>query len=134
MIINFLKKNYRFKNGIYTKKFNSYGQNKEFKLRTNVGLRSYKNYLNEISKYHSIEVMDREIIKFTDRLKKNSIVLDVGCGWCWHWRNINKIRPDIKIVGIDFVKENFEHAKKILSKNSLKQFYFINDNLYFLCF
>jgi ubiquinone/menaquinone biosynthesis C-methylase UbiE len=130
MIINFLKKNYRFKNGIYTKKFNSYGQNKEFKLRTNVGLRSYKNYLNEISKYHSIEVMDREIIKFTDRLKKNSIVLDVGCGWCWHWRNINKIRPDIKIVGIDFVKENFEHAKKILSKNSLKQFYFINDNLY----
>lgn len=130
MIINFLKTNYRYKNGIYKKKFNSFGQNKEFKLRTNVGLKNYKNYLNEISKYHSIEVMDLEIIKFTDRLKKNSIVLDLGCGWCWHWRNINKIRPDIKIVGIDFVKENFEHAKKILSKSSLRQFYFINDNIY----
>ena len=31
-----------------------------------------------------------------------------------------------KIVGIDFVKENFEHAKKILSKSSLRQFYFID--------
>jgi ubiquinone/menaquinone biosynthesis C-methylase UbiE len=130
MIIKFLKINYRFKNGVYTKKFTSFGQNKEFKLRTNVGLKSYKNYFNEISKFHSIEVMDREIIKFTSRLKKNSIVLDLGCGWCWHWRNINKIRPDIKIVGIDFVKENFEHAKKILNRSSLKQFYFINDNIY----
>ena len=71
MIVNFLKKNYRLNNGIYTKKFNSFGQNKEFKLRTNVALKSYKNYFTEISKYHSIEVMDHEIIKFTDRLKKN---------------------------------------------------------------
>jgi ubiquinone/menaquinone biosynthesis C-methylase UbiE len=130
MITNFLKKNYKLENSIYTKKFNSVGQNKEFKLRTNVGLRNYKNYFYEISKYHSIEVMDREIIKFTKKLKKNSIVLDLGCGWCWHWRNINKIRPDIKIVAIDFVKENFEHAKNILTKNSLRQFYFINDNIY----
>ena len=61
--------------------------------------------------------MDAEIIKFTKQLKSNSIVLDLGCGWCWHWRNIHKIRPDITIVAIDFIRENFQHAKKILSKN-----------------
>ena len=47
---------------------------------------------------------------------KNKKVLDLGCGWCWHWRNINKIRPDIKIVGIDFVKEKiFSNQSKILN-------------------
>ena len=131
MIKNFLKKNYIFENGIYLKKnFDLKNQNKEFKMRTDIANKNYKNYLEEISKYHSIEVMDSEIIKFTKQLKSNSVVLDLGCGWCWHWRNIHKIRPDITIVAVDFIRENFEHAKKILSKSSLKQFYFINDDIH----
>ncbi len=129
MIKNFLRKNYTYKNGIYIKSFNLKQQNKEFIMRTDIANKNYKNYLAEISKYHSIEVMDAEIIKFTKQLKSNSIVLDLGCGWCWHWRNIHKIRPDITIVAIDFIRENFQHAKKILSKSSLRQFYFINDDI-----
>jgi len=129
MIKNFLRKNYTYKNGIYIKNFNLKQQNKEFIMRTDIANKNYKNYLAEISKYHSIEVMDAEIIKFTKQLKSNSIVLDLGCGWCWHWRNIHKIRPDITIVAIDFIRENFQHAKKILSKSSLRQFYFINDDI-----
>ena len=130
MIEKFLKKNYVIKNGIYTKDFHLGKQNKEFLMRKTVASKVYKNYLKEISKFHSIEVMDREIIKFTRNLKKNSLIMDLGCGWCWHWRNIHKIRPDINIVAIDFVRENFYHAKKIISKKSIKQFYFINDNIY----
>ena len=38
-------------------------------------------------------------------------MLDVGCGWCWHWRNISKIRPDIKIVALDFIEKIFSHGK-----------------------
>ncbi len=130
MITNFLKKKYILKNGIYLKKFNLQKQNIEFKMRKDIANKIYKNYFDEISKYHSIEVMDHEIIKYAKQLKKNSIILDLGCGWCWHWRNIHKIRPDITIIAIDFVRENFEHAKKILSKRSLKQFYFINDDIH----
>ena len=130
MIKNFLKKKYIFKNGIYFRKFKLKNQDIEFKMRKDIANKNYKNYFNEISKYHSIEVMDHEIIKFTNQLKKNSIILDLGCGWCWHWRDIHKIRPDITIVAIDFIKENFEHAKKILSKKSLKQFYFIHDDIH----
>jgi ubiquinone/menaquinone biosynthesis C-methylase UbiE len=130
MIKVFLKKNYILKNGIYLKKFNLEKQKIEFKMRTDVAKKNFKDYFKEISKNHSIEVMDHEITKFTKQLKKNAIILDLGCGWCWHWRNIDKIRPDIVIVAIDFVRENFDHAKKILSKKSLKQFYFINDDIH----
>jgi ubiquinone/menaquinone biosynthesis C-methylase UbiE len=129
MIINYLNKNYNFKNGIYIKNFFLTKQKKEFKMRKNVAIKNYKNYHDEISKFHSMEVMDQEIIKFTQHLKKNSIILDLGCGWCWHWRNIYKIRPDITIFAIDFIKENFEHAKKILSKKSMRQIYFVNDDI-----
>ena len=122
MIKNFLKKNYIIENGIYLKKnFDLKNQNKEFKMRTDIANKNYKNYFNEISKYHSIEVMDSEIIKFTKQLKSNSVVLDLGCGWCWHWRTLSELRPDIKIVALDFIKENFSHAKKIIGNKNLNQ-------------
>ena len=70
MIKNFLKKKYIFKNGIYFRKFKLKNQNIEFKMRKDIANKNYKNYFNEISKYHSIEVMDHEIIKFTNQLKK----------------------------------------------------------------
>jgi hypothetical protein len=72
MIKNFLKKNYIIENGIYLKKnFDLKNQNKEFKMRTDIANKKYKNYFNEISKYHSIEVMDNEIVKFIKQLKKH---------------------------------------------------------------
>ncbi len=55
-------------------------------------------------------------------------MLDVGCGWCWHWRNISKIRPDIKIVALDFIEENFFHTEKLMTKQSLEQIIFLHDD------
>ena len=88
----------------------------------------------KFQKFHSIKVMDSEVKKFVYKLKENSIILDLGCGWCWHWRHINKYRPDIKIIAFDFVKENFYHAKKILSNETKKQIYFVNDDMHNLNF
>lgn len=130
MINIFLKKKYIFRNGIYQNKFNLKKQTTEFKMRKIVAKKNYKNYFDELSKNHSIGVMDYEIVKFTSQLKKNSLILDLGCGWCWHWRNIYKLRPDIKIVAVDFIKKNFEHAKKLLPKKSLEQIYFVNDDIH----
>lgn len=128
--MNDLLKNYNEINNIFynKKEFKVDHQNTEFKLRSKIANKNYDNYLDEVFKYHSICVMDQYAEFFLNRLTKNSIVLDVGSGWCWHWRNINKIRPDVKIIALDFIEENFFHSQKILSKESLKQINFLHDD------
>ena len=86
----------------------------ELKLRENVATAVYSDYLLEISKHHSIEVMDREVKIFIEKIPKNGVICDVGGCWGWHWRNIHHLRPDIMIVIVDFCKSNLLHAKKIL--------------------
>ena len=104
--------NYEYSDEIYSREFTLNKQDIEFKMRKEIAQMSFSNYLDEISKFHSIKVMDSEVKKFVYKLKENSIILDLGCGWCWHWRHINKYRPDIKIIAFDFVKENFIMRKK----------------------
>ena len=134
MIKEIQNDNYECIDEIYTRKFNFNKQDVEFKMRKEIAQMSFDNYLDEISKFHSVEVMDAEVKKFVYQLNENSIILDLGCGWCWHWRDIEKYRPDIKIVAFDFVYENFLHAKKILSKETKKQIYFVNDDMHNLNF
>jgi len=130
-ILNSYLKNYtRDSDGIYIADFEIVKQTTEYKLRKKVALSNYKNYFREISKYHSIPVMINEVSFFLKKLKKNSIVFDVGCGWCWHWKHISLLRPDITIFAMDFVKENFLHAKNILSKDDLNQVIFVNDDIH----
>jgi hypothetical protein len=78
----------------------------------------YNDYFGEISKHHSIEVMNKEVAIFLKKQKKNAIILDVGAGWCWHWRILNKLRPDIKIIALDFIKENFIQKRVILKQKN----------------
>ncbi len=118
------------RDGIYIAKFKIAKQITEYNLRKKIAAIYYKNYFLEISKYHSIPVMINEVSYFFKNLKKNSIILDIGCGWCWHWKQISILRPDLTIFALDFVKENFLHAKNILSKNDLKQVIFINDDIH----
>ena len=134
MIEDILINRYKYEDEIYIGQFDPNLQNVEFEMRKKIAQMSFNDYLNEISNFHSIEVMDNEVKKFLNKLKKDSIILDLGCGWCWHWRNVDKYRPDIKIVAFDFIKENFYHARKILSKETQKQFYFVNDDMHNLNF
>jgi ubiquinone/menaquinone biosynthesis C-methylase UbiE len=128
-VIKFILKNYnKDSQGIFIGNFRVKSQFNEFVLRKKVASKNYGNYFNEISNHHSIEVMDNEVKIFLKKQKKNSIILDVGCGWCWHWRKLSKLRPDIKIIALDFVKENFIHAKNILGKKNLSQIYFVHED------
>jgi SAM-dependent methyltransferase len=72
--------------------------------------------------------MDREVEKFLKLLPKNSIICDIGGSWGWHWRNIDKDRPDIKVIIVDFIFENLLIAKKILENKINKQIFLINDD------
>jgi ubiquinone/menaquinone biosynthesis C-methylase UbiE len=118
------------RDGIYIAKFEIAKQITEYNLRKKIASIYYKNYFLEISKYHSIPVMINEVSYFLKNLKKNSIILDIGCGWCWHWKQISILRPDVTIFALDFVKENFLHAKNILSKDDLKQIIFVNSDIH----
>ena len=58
-------------------------QDIELNLRKKVAQKKYDNYFDKISLHHSIQIMDNEIIKFLNKVPKNSNILDIGSGWCW---------------------------------------------------
>ena len=128
-MIKFILKNYtKDHDGVFSKNFKVKNQLDEIILRKKTASINYNDYFGEISKHHSIEVMNKEVLIFLKKQKKNAIILDVGGGWCWHWRILHKLRPDIKIIALDFIKENFNHAKKILGKKNLNQIFFVHED------
>ena len=88
--------------GIYSYEFDVGDQAEELLLRQEIANIS-KDYLNIISRSHSIPVMDREVRLFLDYLPLNAIILDVGGGWGWHFRNLSMLRPDITLIILDAV-------------------------------
>ena len=89
-------------------------QDDERELRVRVSSVTYDNYLDVISKNHSIPVMDYEVDVFLKKMPQGAVILDIGGCWGWHWRRIGKSRPDISILIIDFVKSNLTHALNVV--------------------
>jgi ubiquinone/menaquinone biosynthesis C-methylase UbiE len=129
-LLHLLLKKYQYNKSkkIFGKNQESLFQKKEFILRKKIAKKKYENFFKEIALHHSINVMDREVEKFLKLLPKNSIVCDIGGSWGWHWRNIGKDRPDIKVIIVDFIFENLLIAKKILENKINKQIFLINDD------
>ncbi len=103
--------------GVYGYSFKNEGQADEIKLREKIADINYVDsheYLKTLSKHHSVPVMDREIIKFLKKIPNGGLILDIGGCWGWHWRNIQAIRPDVKVFIVDFIRSNLHHAKKLL--------------------
>ena len=67
--------------GIYSYDFKNIEQDAEVKLRESVASHNYQDYLHEVSKHHSVPVMDREVTLFLSKIPKNAIIIDVG--GCW---------------------------------------------------
>lgn len=122
----FKKYQYNTSKKIFGTNKHSLFQKREFVLRKKIATKRYNNFIREISLHHSVNVMDREVEKFIKLLPKNSIICDMGGSWGWHWRNIEKKRPDIKIIIIDFIFENLLIAKKILRNKINKQIFLVN--------
>jgi ubiquinone/menaquinone biosynthesis C-methylase UbiE len=101
-------------------------QEEERKLRESVASKHYDNYLEAISKSHSIPVMDYEVKRFINKLPANARILDIGGCWGWHWRNISELRPDIEVLIVDFVRTNLYHAQTILGSMVGKQIYLLH--------
>lgn len=100
--------------GIFSYPFNNRDQAEEILLRESVADHVYDDYLSELSRHHSIPVMDREIERFLRDIPENGSIVDVGGCWGWHWRNLHHTRPDIRVYVVDFIRSNLVHAKNIL--------------------
>lgn len=106
---------YRLENGVYKNpRIIHAGQEKEAVFRRSVAARHHENYLESITRHHSVPVMTREVERFLRGLPKNAVVVDVGGCWGWHWRDLSLRRPDVVVVIVDFVAENLDHARAIL--------------------
>lgn len=117
-IFNLLQKMEKGDDEIWGNAVTNKHQIDEHRLRENVASIIYEDYLEEISKHHSIEVMDAEVQKFLSRIPQDGIICDVGGCWGWHWRNLNILRPDIQVIIIDFSRGNLTHARNFL-KNQI---------------
>ena len=116
------------KDGIYGQ-ISDYGEQElEVRTREKVASDHFDYYLDEISKHHSIPVMDKEIIRFLKTIPNNGTILDIGGCWGWHWRKINEIRPDIKVVIVELVRSNLFIAKSILGKLLDKNIFLLHGN------
>jgi ubiquinone/menaquinone biosynthesis C-methylase UbiE len=108
---------------IYSYEFSITDQLDEIRFRESVEYR-HDNYLDEIAQHHSIPVMDREVALFLKKMPYKGIIIDVGGGWGWHWRQLKYIRPDVTVFILDFLKENLDVARKIL-KNQINRNIFL---------
>ena len=114
------------KDGIYNSKFENTTQKKEIVFREKVSEHKYEDYLKRISRHHSIPVMDYEVKRILRRLDGHAIILDIGGCWGWHWRDILSLRPNVKVVIIDFVRQNLLHAKNILQELVNQQVFLVH--------
>jgi ubiquinone/menaquinone biosynthesis C-methylase UbiE len=113
-------------NGIYTYDFQIEGQDQEIEMREKVAKIS-SNYWAEIAKSHSIPVMYREVKLFLSMIPQNGIILDVGGGYGWHWRDLSILRPDVSVVIVDMLQENLCHAMNILN-SKMDKIYLVHGN------
>jgi ubiquinone/menaquinone biosynthesis C-methylase UbiE len=89
-------------------------QRDEIRLRDAFARASAVDALHEVSRHHSIRVMDNEVRWFVDRLPRTCVVVDVGGGWGWHWRNLAAARSDVCVCIVDFARENLRRAGRML--------------------
>ena len=130
MIEDILKENFTAfkKDGIYGY-LSDYGEQElEVRTREKVASNHFDSFLNEISKHHSIPVMDKEILRFIKTIPNNGTILDIGGCWGWHWRKINQIRPDIKVVIVELIRSNLFIAKSILGELIDKNIFLVHGN------
>lgn len=116
-LLNFKKELVTDKNGIFVADISTNTQQTELNLRKRIAREFEGDLLRDISKHHSISVMDLEIRRFLLSIPINGLILDVGAGWGWHWRYVHLVRPDITIVLLDLVYENLLIAKNVLNES-----------------
>lgn len=102
--------------GIHSAAIQGSGQDDEMRLREEIAARDWGDHLAEISRHHSIPVMDCEVDRFLAAIPQGGVVVDVGGCWGWHWRRLAETRPDVRVVVVDLIRGNLAHARALLGE------------------
>lgn len=86
----------------------------EIRLREDLAAKEFLNHLDAIRGSHSIPVMDREVDRFLRKMPNGALILDIGGCWGWHWRRLKITRPDVRVIIVDFIRQNLTHARQLL--------------------
>ncbi len=100
--------------GIYGRCGGDSPQAVEIEFRERIAARRYDDYLAEVSRHHSVPVMDTEVRRFLDSIPRGGWIADIGGCWGWHWRHLHAVRPDLRVAIVDFVRPNLSHARRVL--------------------
>lgn len=101
-------------------------QSDEIRDRAHVARQTYGDLLHEVSRHHSIPVMDHEVSRFLRDVPADGVVADIGGGWGWHWRHLDNERSDVSVVVVDFVRENLRQAARLLGSMVNRQLFLVH--------
>jgi len=113
--------------GVYSAKIISSGQDEGIALREQVARGAIEDYLIEVSRHHSIPVMDAEVDRCLRLTPKQGVIVAVGGCWGWHWRRLAEMRPDVAVIIVELVRSNLGHAS-LLGTLVDKQVYLVHAN------
>ena len=116
MIPNCLRGVHREPDGIYSFTQGNAEQAEEIKFRNSEERFEKTAIMQYVGRHHSLPVMNHEVRKFLGKVTEGGVILDIGGGKGWHWREAQKARPDIKIIIMDMVRESLESAKIFFSE------------------
>jgi len=111
-VIKFILKNYtKDHDGVFSKNFKIKNQLDEIILRKKTASINYNDYFGEISKHHSIEVMNKEVLIF---LKYNEILFHPELKLFFGKKDSFLSKLDSKLSGLGFFRSHL--ARQVLIK------------------
>jgi len=112
--------------GVYGSCGGESAQATEIEFRNKVAAQHYDNYLREVSRHHSVPVMDVEVRRFVESIPRGGWIADIGGCWGWHWRHLRALRPDVRVAIVDFVRANLGHARRLLGDAIGREIYLVH--------
>jgi SAM-dependent methyltransferase len=92
-------------------------QKTELELRDSVAapfVTSGQAAVREATGHHARGVMLRRAQQMVAAAGRNGLVVDVGCGFGWHWMDIAVARPDLRFILIDFSAVNLRVCRNLM--------------------
>jgi SAM-dependent methyltransferase len=93
------------------------GQDEELLLRDNVAapfMQSRDEAVREATRHHARGPMLRRAEEMTRAAGEGAVILDIGCGFGWHWVELSLARPDQKFILLDFSAQNLRVCRSLM--------------------
>jgi len=93
------------------------GQAAELELRDSVAapfLADRAAAVREATRHHARGPMLARAEEIASAAGKDGVILDVGCGFGWHWIDLSLARPDLRFILLDFSAVNLRVCRNLM--------------------